>query len=34
MFMEDIRECVERMDMMLDSQIHTRMYLIQKEQPG
>ena len=30
---EDIREAVERMDMMLDSQIHARLYLVPKERP-
>ena len=30
MFIEDIREAVERMDMMLDSQAHASQYLVPK----
>jgi len=30
---EEIREAVERMDMMLDSQAHARLYLINKPRP-
>lgn len=33
MFMEDIREATERMDRMLDSQIHADKWLVRKPRP-
>jgi len=33
MTIEAIRECVERMDIMLDSQVFARLYLIPKRRP-